>query len=44
MQSRVAGFIGAVQLQIKIGEATTSSDDPTPGRELGMHAAVEWRV
>ncbi|KAK2077332.1 hypothetical protein QBZ16_004966 [Prototheca wickerhamii] len=30
MQSRVAGFIGAVQLQIKIGEATTSSDDPTP--------------
>ncbi|RMZ52257.1 hypothetical protein APUTEX25_001647, partial [Auxenochlorella protothecoides] len=30
MQARVAGFIGSVQLQIKIAEATSSSDEVTP--------------
>lgn len=37
MQARVAGFIGSVQLQIKIAEATSSSDEVTPGaRGAGM--------
>ena len=29
---RVAGFVGSVQLRLKIDQATSNTDDPAPSR------------